>query len=130
MEQNKYEILSQILEGNRKITNDEFLSLCVRKSRAGKSKKIQSRSLLSTLFFFIFSVESDTEEEEIFPIGHEYDLDRQFYIIHLDKPLKDETIYEISINFTSILNDDLSGFYRSSYIEDGKFEKHNNMIAL
>ena len=28
MEQNKYEILSQILEGNRKISNDEFLNLC------------------------------------------------------------------------------------------------------
>ena len=28
VEQKEYNILSQILEGNRKITNDEFLSLC------------------------------------------------------------------------------------------------------
>ena len=29
VEQKEYNISSQILEGNRKITNDEFLSLCV-----------------------------------------------------------------------------------------------------
>merc|ERR1739848_945710 len=60
-------------------------------------------------------VEESETDEEISPIGHEYDLDRQFYVIHLDKPLKNGTIYDVSIKFTSILNDDLSGFYRSSY---------------
>ena len=66
-------------------------------------------------------VESATREE-IYPTGHEYDLDRQFYVIHLDKSLKNGTIYEVSINFTSILNDDLSGFYRSSYMENGELK--------
>ena len=69
----------------------------------------------------VLIVESGTEEE-IYPIGHEYDLDRQFYVIHLDKPLKNGTIYEVSINFTSILNDDLSGFYRSSYMDNGELK--------
>ena len=42
-------------------------------------------------------------------VGHEYDLDREFYVIHLKEPLKDGDNYTLNIPFTSILNDDLSG---------------------
>ena len=42
-------------------------------------------------------------------IGHEYDLDREFYVIHLSEELVDNTDYTLDIDFTSILNDQLSG---------------------
>lgn len=48
---------------------------------------------------------------------HEYDIDRQFYVIHLFEDLMPETDYSISLEFTAILNDDLSGFYRSKYVD-------------
>ena len=41
--------------------------------------------------------------------GHEYDLDREFYVVHLEEALKDGDNYTLDIEFTSILNDDLSG---------------------
>ena len=42
-------------------------------------------------------------------IGHEYDIDREFYVIHLEEALKEGDNYTLHIEFTSILNDDLSG---------------------
>ena len=45
-------------------------------------------------------------------LGHEYDIDREFYTIHLAQKLLSESDYVVSIPFLSILNDDLSGFYR------------------
>ena len=45
-------------------------------------------------------------------LGHEYDIDREFYKIHLAQKLLPNTDYVVSIPFLSILNDDLSGFYR------------------
>ena len=42
-------------------------------------------------------------------VGHEYDIDREFYVIHLEEALKDGYNYTLYIEFTSILNDDLSG---------------------
>ena len=47
-------------------------------------------------------------------IGHEYDKDREFYVIHLDQELEPNTDYVAFIPFLAILNDDLSGFYRRS----------------
>ena len=46
---------------------------------------------------------------------HAYDLDREFYIAHLSKPLIPGQKYKISIGFVAILNDKLKGFYRSAY---------------
>ena len=45
-------------------------------------------------------------------VGHEYDKDREFYVIHLDQDLEPNTDYIAYIPFLAILNDDLSGFYR------------------
>lgn len=53
--------------------------------------------------------------------GHEYDIDREFYVIHLAEDLKSQQDYFVTLGFTAILNDDLSGFYRSSYTKpDGE----------
>ena len=55
---------------------------------------------------------SGSENETLNIIGHEYDKDREFYIIHLVEKLTPATDYVAFIPFLSILNDDLSGFYR------------------
>ena len=50
---------------------------------------------------------SDFTDNKI--IGHEYDLDREFYVIHLDKALPENTNFTMDIDFTSVLSDNLSG---------------------
>ena len=53
-------------------------------------------------------------------IGHEYDLEREQYIIHLGEDLysDDATTYHlVRLTFTSYLNDGLNGFYRSYYVD-------------
>ena len=50
-------------------------------------------------------------------IGHGYDAPREFYIIYLADDLIAGSTYKISIDFLANLNDDLSGFYRSSYYD-------------
>ena len=55
--------------------------------------------------------------------GHQFDSEREFYVLNLSKPIVNENVYRISMDFTSSLNDDLRGFYRSSYQnEDGEIE--------
>ena len=49
---------------------------------------------------------------------HEYDLDREFYVLHLESNLTEDKTYTIKIDFTAVLNDDLDGFYRSSYFDE------------
>ena len=52
-------------------------------------------------------------------VGHGYDEERQFYIIQLaEAPVASKL--KVSIFFTGVLNDELAGFYRSSYTEDGE----------
>ncbi len=58
--------------------------------------------------------------------GHEYDLDREFYVIHLDQDLEPNTDYVLSIDFMAVLNDDLSGFYRSKYTKVSFGQFHSN----
>jgi len=52
-------------------------------------------------------------------VGHGYDEVRQFYIIKLaEAPVSSKL--KLSIFFTGVLNDELAGFYRSSYTENGE----------
>lgn len=46
---------------------------------------------------------------------HEYDHVREFYIAHLNQPLMKGKKYVLSMEFDAYLNDELRGFYRSSY---------------
>ncbi|XP_037798461.1 aminopeptidase N-like [Penaeus monodon] len=46
---------------------------------------------------------------------HEYDHDRQFYILHLTRNLQKGRKYVLSMEFLGYLNDKLHGFYRSTY---------------
>jgi len=52
-------------------------------------------------------------------VGHGYDEERQFYIIQLAEAPETAKM-TVSIYFTGILNDELAGFYRSSYTEGGE----------
>ena len=67
---------------------------------------------------------TDNERSTIINVDiHEYDLDREFYVLHLETNLTEDTTYTIKIDFTAVLNDDLDGFYRSSYFdEEGAYE--------
>ena len=54
--------------------------------------------------------------------GHEYDLEREFYIVHLEEAMVFNPFmfkYTVEIGFVSAINDLLDGFYRSSYVQDG-----------
>lgn len=42
---------------------------------------------------------------------------RQFYILHLKQDLKQGAEYEVSMEYVGSLNDQLTGFYRSSYTD-------------
>ena len=56
-------------------------------------------------------------------VGHEFDEDREFYILKLGKKIEKGNIYQVSISFVSELNDELRGFYRSTYRDkDGNEE--------
>ena len=52
-------------------------------------------------------------------VGHGYDEERHFYIIQLAEAPTSSKL-KVSIFFTGVLNDELAGFYRSSYTEDGE----------
>ena len=65
---------------------------------------------------------SDDPNVVINVTAHEYDLDRSFYVIHLAQILEPDTDYILFIEFVAVLNDDLSGFYRTKYTKpDGTF---------
>lgn len=46
---------------------------------------------------------------------HEYDPEKEWYVAHLGKELQVDHRVVISMSFTGLLNDNLKGFYRSSY---------------
>ena len=46
---------------------------------------------------------------------HKYDRDREFYVAMFDQELQAGMTYVLKMNFEGYLNDQLKGFYRSSY---------------
>jgi len=67
------------------------------------------------------TVQTDTGEMlEI--VGHSYDEERQFYIVNLAQAPTSPTLL-LNIFFTGNLNDELAGFYRSSYTKTSTGEK-------
>lgn len=70
--------------------------------------------------------EEDTVVSNVFGerpvVGHEYDLEREFYVVHVNRVFIENAFvaeYSLNLTFTSILNDKLAGFYRSQYTEEG-----------
>jgi hypothetical protein len=49
--------------------------------------------------------------------AHEYDMDRNFYIVILQEILVPGSKYRIYIQYLALLSDELVGFYRSSYVD-------------
>lgn len=69
-----------------------------------------------TLYESTIVVVQDDQERRVVDVeGFSYDDVRQFFIIHLKKSLVAGTAYNVSMNFLGFLNDDMTGFYRSSY---------------
>lgn len=53
-------------------------------------------------------------------VGHEYDLEKEFYVLHLAEELgSSDASYTLSMTFQSELLNDLRGLYYSTYEEDG-----------
>lgn len=63
----------------------------------------------------LFETDDENVEYEV-PIHNiTFNEKKQFLIINLDEILVQNMTYAIYINYTGLLNDDLKGFYRSSY---------------
>ena len=70
-----------------------------------------------------FSSPGNEKQGTIDIVGHEFDEDREFYILKLGKKIEKGNVYRVSIDFVSELNDELRGFYRSTYRDkDGNEE--------
>lgn len=71
-----------------------------------------------------------TENVEIPAIKH-YDEQvlREIYTVEVSNLLVVGREYKLSMKFTAIMNDDLRGFYRSSYIEDDGSRKYEKLYA-
>ena len=66
------------------------------------------------IFENMVSLTSLTQKNAQIPIeGHGYDQDREFYIVKADVKTGDK--YRLSIGYHAELNDNLAGFYRSTY---------------
>ena len=68
-----------------------------------------------TIYENTISVKTNGQELKI--VGFGYDDPRQFLIIKVSENLVPGQNLEVSIGFLGNLNDDLSGFYRSSYFD-------------
>jgi len=55
-------------------------------------------------------------------LGHEYDLDRDFYKVVLNESLVPGKSYRLSLEYRAVLSDQLVGFYRSSYVDKASNE--------
>ncbi|KAK7085869.1 hypothetical protein SK128_006192, partial [Halocaridina rubra] len=63
-------------------------------------------------------------EVAILPVEkHEFDSLREFYIAHLKKPLDRGSHYKLKMGFRGYLNDNMKGFYRSTYTDDDGNQK-------
>ena len=61
---------------------------------------------------------TDANRDPVDIVGYEYDHDKQFYVIHLGEAMVQDMNYDVVITYTAILNDALTGFYRSSYEDE------------
>ncbi|XP_069952144.1 aminopeptidase N isoform X2 [Cherax quadricarinatus] len=59
----------------------------------------------------------DPKEPRIEILHHVFDKEKEFYIAMLNKELKPGKKYVLSMEFVGYLNDKLTGFYRSSYMD-------------
>lgn len=62
------------------------------------------------------------EQGQVKVKGHGYDQEREFYTVHLDRELVPGQEVTLSMDFQSLLSNDLSGFYRSDYVDKASGE--------
>ncbi|XP_042891238.1 aminopeptidase N-like [Penaeus japonicus] len=55
---------------------------------------------------------------------HQYDPERQFYIAHLEEALQKGKKYVLAMEFVGYLNDQLRGFYRTTYVDGDGIQKN------
>lgn len=65
---------------------------------------------------FVAGVDKEGEQgEEIVVSSHKYDQEKEWYVAHLAKEMQVNDTVVLSMSFTGLLNDQLKGFYRSTY---------------
>ena len=72
------------------------------------------------------TLENLDKDQKVQIVRYDYDKAREFLIIHLEQKLSAGSRYLLSLQFTSKLRDDLTGFYVSSY-KDHKTGKKEQM---
>ena len=70
-----------------------------------------------------FSYPTNERIGEIKVVGYGFDKDREFYTLKLEKKITKGNVYRVAMNFVSELNDELKGFYRSTYKNDNGDEE-------
>lgn len=63
-------------------------------------------------------------------VGYSNDTEKQFHIVHLKNNLTMGQLYQINMSFVGKLNDNLHGFYRSSYKDNNTTRYRNKMTYL
>lgn len=108
------EIIPFIFEGNFTFHGLVNILLRVKQATNNITLHINDLSILSS-DVKVF----DTAENLEFQVKNlTRDLDKQFFIIHLNDFLVETKQYNVSIRYKGILNDQLQGFYRSSYKDE------------
>lgn len=61
---------------------------------------------------------TDARSGDVLPVSStSEDEERQFYVLHVKGKLVQGKTYEVYMEFVGLLNDELAGFYRSSYVD-------------
>lgn len=100
-----------IFEGNFTFDGEVSIVITVK----NKTSKVTFHGV--ELFYHSIKLYKQEDGKEIKIIKQTEDVPRQFQVVYTDEPLIAGQQYVLNITYTGVLNDNLHGFYRSSYEE-------------
>ena len=110
------EMIPFIVEDNFTIAGSMQLEFFYREDQIGSDMDLKREIKLHRNYIAIHEasvvIQNVATGDKVGIAGHEYDLEREMYIIHLTEDLADLNIYNLTITYTGWLNDILVGFYR------------------
>lgn len=115
----KYNIklLPFIFEGNFTFNGDVSIVVQVTETTNNITLHAADLFIINTE---VLTMNEDGVDSSLMIIGQSNDTEKQFHTIHLKNDLKSGEHYRINMSFVGRLNDDLHGFYRSSYKVNNK----------
>lgn len=75
-----------------------------------------------SIFLRSFSSDHQPFDDLHEPLSHEIDEVRTFAIVQMNHECVEHFNYSLSINYTGSINEELEGFYRSSYLDENMFK--------